>query len=191
MSSGRQERADARASEDVPDGNGGNSLPQNSGLLHVILNAALMAAFAYLFWAAGALPASRWEPLGSGTFPRIVLACLLVLNALTIITKASHARAEIRAHGKKFKKIASDSLRASGLVIATFAAFGVFLFAIHYLGFTLSAFLFIFVVQLMLGPITLKTSIMAFVIAAVTSLGVDFVFETYFNVFLPVGSLWR
>jgi hypothetical protein len=25
----------------------------------------------------------------------------------------------------------------------------------------------------------------------VTSLGVDFVFETYFNVFLPVGSLWR
>ncbi len=189
-SSGRQETAQASPSGKGPDG-GGGARPQDSGLLHVILNVAMMAAFIALFVVTGALPDSRWEPLGSGTFPRIVLGSLLVLNVLTIVTKAGQARAEIRARGAEFTKIAFDTLRASSLVIATFVAFGVFLLAIGYLGFTLSSFIFLIVVQLMLGPINRRSLVISFVIAAVTSLGLDYLFETYFNVFLPEGRLWR
>ncbi len=45
-------------------------------LAHVLLNIALAALFTALFVRAQALPSSMWEPLGSGSFPRLVLAAL-------------------------------------------------------------------------------------------------------------------
>lgn len=149
-----------------------------------------MAGFAYLFHAAGELPDSRWEPLGSGTFPRIVLGSLILLNVIMIVMKLGQARIEIR-DGRDFGRIVGETLRSSLLVIATFILFGVFLLAISPLGFVLSAILFILVLQLLLGPITVNSVIVAGIVAAVTAIGVDYVFDAYFNVFLPQGRLWR
>jgi putative tricarboxylic transport membrane protein len=164
---------------------------EDSAILHILLNLAFAAGFAYFFYAAGELPDSRWEPLGSGTFPRIVLGCLMVLNVIMVAMKLGRARAEVRQHGRDLGRIVSDAFQSSFLAIATFALFGLFLLAISPLGFTLSAFLFILVLQILLGPITVKGVIIAFIVAAVTAFGLDYVFETYFNVFLPQGRLWR
>jgi putative tricarboxylic transport membrane protein len=164
---------------------------EDSAVLHILLNLVFLVGFAFLFYAAGDLPDSRWEPLGSGTFPRIVLGSLMLLNATIIIMKLGAARGEIRERGRNFHRIVGDALGSSLLVIATFGLFGVFLVAIPLFGFVLSAFLFILILQLLLGPITVKSVIVASIVAAVTAIGVDYVFENYFNVFLPQARLWR
>lgn len=164
---------------------------EDSPALHILLNLAFLVGFAFLFYAAGDLPDSRWEPLGSGAFPRIVLGSLMLLNATIIIMKLGAARGEVREHGRNFHRIVGNALGSSLLVIATFGLFGVFLVAIPLFGFVLSAFLFILILQLLLGPITVKSVIVASIVAAVTAIGVDYVFENYFNVFLPQARLWR
>jgi putative tricarboxylic transport membrane protein len=167
-------------------------MAEDSPVLHILLNLTFLVGFAFLFYAAGDLPDSRWEPLGSGTFPRIVLGSLMLLNATIIIMKLGAARGEIRDHGRDFHRIVGDALGSSLLVIATFGLFGLFLVAIPLFGFVLSAFLFILILQLLLGrPITVKSVIVASIVAAVTAIGVDYVFENYFNVFLPQARLWR
>jgi putative tricarboxylic transport membrane protein len=172
-------------------GDAGSGGAEASALLHVLLNLAFIAAFAFLYHSAGALPDSRWEPLGSGTFPRIVLVTLILLSVLMIATKLRQAADEVRENRRDFGRIVGDALASSFLVIATFLLFGLFLLAIAPLGFVLSAFLFILTLQLILARITVKGVIVAVAVAAVTAVGVDFVFETYFGVFLPQGRLWR
>lgn len=143
----------------------------------------LGAACAGLFVQALGLPASRWEPLGAGTFPAIVLAILGGLCLLGAVLEAVAEKGERGSFGAW--------LVAHRLVFTTGAAFVVFVLLVPLLGFPIASFLFLLGVQLHLAPWSVKTGVIAVAIALVFSWGLAWLFADVFQIFLPRGLLWR
>lgn len=143
----------------------------------------LAAACGGLFVKALALPASRWEPLGAGTFPAILLAVLTGLCLLGAVLEAlspKGARSSVRAW-----------LVAHRLVLTTAAAFALFVLLLPQLGFPLASFFFLLGVQLHLAPWSVRSGVLALVLAFVFSYGLAWLFADVFEIFLPTGLLWR
>lgn len=135
-----------------------------------------------LFFVALQLPASRWEPLGAGTFPGIVLVLMIILCGFGI------------AQEMRFRPRSGPGLGATlwsyRLVIFTFAAFAIYTFALPLFGFGLSTFVFLLVVQFGLAPSTWTARAIALVIALVFSFGTEWFFKDLFGIFLPRASLF-
>ncbi|HSK39470.1 MAG TPA: tripartite tricarboxylate transporter TctB family protein [Arenibaculum sp.] len=152
-------------------------------------NRARLAAYAILglaslglFVRARALPTSRWEPLGAGTFPSIILAVLAVLCVVGLAGEAM-SRTTVR---QGF----AAQLRSHRLVIFTFAAFAVYVLLLPHLGFDIATFVFLMAVQLRLAPATRTARAVALVLAVVFSFGLSRLFADAFNIFLPrIGLL--
>lgn len=147
--------------------------------------ALLAAAGAALFVRAGDLPSSRWEPLGAGAFPRLVLALLVVL---CLMAMAGSARVLIGRSG--FSRMAAWTghyIRARRLVVTVFAALALYLWAMRPLGFGLSTFLFLLAAEFAIAPRRWTAWAISLVVALVFSFGLQFLFAEVFNVFLPRG----
>ncbi|MEQ5856098.1 tripartite tricarboxylate transporter TctB family protein [Halomonas sp. EF61] len=152
-------------------------------LAHVLLNIALAALFTALFVRAQALPSSMWEPLGSGSFPRLVLAALVALN-LAIAFK--EARAFLRQSPGERGQVGAWIWRHR-LAFAVLALFAVYIIALPWLGFSLASLAFLLAGQWLLGARSLKALAIAVVVALVFSLGVDTLFRDVFVISLPRG----
>lgn len=135
-----------------------------------------------LFFVALQLPASRWEPLGAGTFPAIVLALMIILCGFGIAQEARLKPGTGATLGA--------TLRSHRLVIFTFLAFAIYTFALPLIGFGLSTFAFLLVVQLGLAPRTWTARAIALAIALVFSFGTERFFADLFGIFLPRASLF-
>lgn len=152
-------------------------------------NRARLAAYAVLglaslglFLRARALPASRWEPLGAGTFPSIILAVLTVLCVAGLAGEAMN-RTTVR---QGF----AAQLRAHRLVIFTFVAFALYVLLLPHLGFNIATFVFLMAVQLRLAPATWTARAVAILLAVVFSFGLNRLFADAFTIFLPrIGLL--
>lgn len=129
-----------------------------------------------------ALPASRWEPLGAGTFPAIVLSVLIALCALGLIQEARGGF----SGGFSFGAV----VRSHRLVIVTFTCFVLCVLALPFFGFGISTFVFLTAAQLTLAPKTWKARVIALIIAVVFSFGLVWFFGELFNIFLPRSSLF-
>jgi putative tricarboxylic transport membrane protein len=149
----------------------------------------LIALCGWLYVVAGDLPASRWEPLGAGAFPRLVVATLAVFCAIA----ALHSVRKLMTSSQWAE--AGPGLRAwlaqHRLVLALFAGFGAYLAVIAQIGFVLSSFVFLLFAQLVLAPRTWRAWAVALVIAVAFSWGINFLFAEVFNIFLPRGRLFR
>lgn len=152
---------------------------------HLLSYALILALAAWLFWEAGDLPASRWEPLGAGTFPRLVLGGLAVLAATALVGEFRLWRRE----GGAFRLALWPALVRYRLVVAVLGFFLVYVAALPQLGFSLASLGFLFATQLVLGPKTPRAIAVMAVVALVFSFGLDWLFAEAFNVFLPRGRL--
>lgn len=161
----------------------------DSALLQFALNLVMLAGFGYLFWEATTLPESRWEPLGAGAFPRVILGLLMLLNVIVLIQSAPRARAELGYGPAALFAIAWDTAKEFRTVFTVLGAFGVFLILIRPFGFMIAAFLFTLGVQMLLGPRTLRNLVISTIIAAVVAAGLQIFFAQALNVFLPRGPL--
>ena len=179
--SGRPDRPEDDAAPQ-PEGISGDS-----GLLQFAFNLVMLAGFGYLFWEAMALPESRWEPLGAGTFPRVLHGALMLLNVIMLIQSAPQARAELGHGPRQLFGVAWRTMLEFRTVFTVLGAFGVFLILIRPLGFVIAAFLFAFGVQLLLGPRTWRNLVISAIIAAVATVGLQVFFAEALNVFLPRG----
>ena len=159
----------------------------DSALLQFAFNLLMLVAFGYLFWEAMALPESRWEPLGAGTFPRMVLGVLMFLNVVMIIQTARQALSELRYGPRALFDVALRTTLEFRLVFSVLGAFALFLLLIRPLGFLIAAFLFAFGVQLLLGPRTWRNLVISAIIALVLSVGLQVLFAQVLHVFLPRG----
>lgn len=152
---------------------------------HVALNALLAALFVFLFVRAGALPSSMWEPLGSGSFPRLVLGVLILLN-LGIIVQ------ELR-RGLGSSRSAQDLWRSwlwrHRLALGMLALFAVYALIVPTLGFRLASFAFLMLAQILLGARRLRGLAIATVIALLFSFGIEMLFRDVFTIGLPRGVL--
>jgi putative tricarboxylic transport membrane protein len=149
----------------------------------------LIALSGGLYLVARDLPASRWEPLGAGAFPKLVLGTLALFCAIAAVHSirklvTSSQWAEPGAGARAW-------LVRHRFVVILFAGFGIYLAAIAQLGFTLASFAFLLFAQVLLAPRRWQSWVIALAIAAIFSWGVNLLFAEVFDVFLPRGRLFR
>ena len=146
---------------------------------------AIGLAAAVLFVRAGDLPVSRWEPLGAGSFPRLVFALLVLLTALDAFAIVRRLRAGPPLARGALAALPRRWIVERHLVIALFAAFGVYLAAVGRLGFPVATLGFMLVAGLLLAPRTPRAWAVALVLALAFSFGLNALFANVFDVFLP------
>ncbi len=190
MSDPRSDNASGRPDRPEDDAPQSGAIAGDSALLQFALNLVMLAGFGYLFWEAMALPESRWEPLGAGTFPRVLLGVLMFLNVVMLIQSARQARAELGYGPRALFDVAWRTMLEFRMVFTVLGAFGLFLILIRPLGFVIAAFLFAFGVQMLLGPRTWRNLVISAIIAAVVSVGLQVFFAQALYVFLPRGPFF-
>ena len=143
----------------------------------------MLASFGLFFVAAGILT-SRFENRGSGAFPRIVLATIAFLaviaisDALREVPRQTYGRFAVQTRGW---------VRGRYLVFIILGALALYVLAIPIIGFSIASFVFVFAVQVILMPRRTKSVVIAFVIALIFSVGINWLFAEVFTVFLPRG----
>ena len=155
-------------------------------LARLVLDVGLALGSIALFVNAGRLPASRWEPLGAGSFPQIVFALL----ALLAILSAAGSLRRLSAGGKSLdwrevRALPGRWLRERYLVVALFALFGLYIAAVPRMGFPVATFGFMLVAGVLLAPRTPRAWLIGLALAIAFSFGLEFLFAEVFNVFLP------
>ncbi len=156
---------------------------QAAELSRLISYLIIAAIAAYLFFEAGSLPASRWEPLGAGSFPRLVFGLLvaLCLTASLGSVRKLLGTSELSSYGAEIVRW----IRQRRLVVLVFSLFAVYLIVIPMLGFALASFGFLLATMLLLAPRTPRSWLIAAVLAVIFSYGLAALFADAFNVFLP------
>lgn len=144
----------------------------------------LLLASVGLFLSANAIPASRFERLGAGSFPKIVFAGIALVAVIAIIDALR--KIPRAAYGRFMGETVRWACRRY-LVFIVLAALGACLVAIPLLGFSLAAFLFIFALELVLMPRRPVPMIVGLVVAVVFSFGLNWLFAEVFTVYLPRG----
>lgn len=171
------DRVDASAQAEASPSRAGGNRPR------LVAYAALGLGSLGLFFQALSLPASRWEPLGAGTFPAIILGLLIALCALGAVTEAM-ARRETGPG-------IVASITSHRLAIVTFVAFAAYIVLLPVLGFGLATFGFLLVAQIWLAPATWTARAVSLVLAITFSFGLEWLFAEAFNIFLPRASLFN
>ncbi|SDL39288.1 Tripartite tricarboxylate transporter TctB family protein [Modicisalibacter muralis] len=154
-------------------------------MAHIVFNGLLAALFIFLFVRAGSYPSSMWEPLGSGTFPRLVLGMLVLFNVMIVVQETRHF---LRASPLPAKACRAWIWRHR-LMFGVLLLFALLVFAVPTLGFRWSSLVFLFVTQVLLGARHWKSLLIAGVIAVAFSFGVEIVFREVFLISLPRGLL--
>ncbi|WP_081694711.1 tripartite tricarboxylate transporter TctB family protein [Halomonas huangheensis] len=154
-------------------------------LAHLILNGCLALLFTALFLQAGNLPSSMWEPLGSGSFPRLVLAILVVINLAIMVKELRRFRA--LPAGKP--GMVSEWIKRHRLAFGVLALLAVYILCVPWLGFALASLGFVLAGQWLLGARTPRSLAIALVIALCFSFGIDLLFREVFVISLPRGLL--
>jgi hypothetical protein len=137
---------------------------------------------------ASVLPASRWEPLGAGSFPELVFSALAVLCAIAAIKSVVDIRRAGDAGGvwaafRRWLWVRRVSFAFYGLLV-------VYLAVLKSVGFSVATFVFLLIAQLMIAGVSRRVVISALIAAAVFSFGLNMLFADVFNVFLPRGTLF-
>lgn len=143
---------------------------------------ALGALAAGLAWLASGLPASRWEPLGAGTFPAMVFAALALLCGIGAV-------GEILARPALASSV-GEWLHRQRLVIFVLASFALYVLVLPWLGFAPATCAFLLITQLRLAPRRPGAWLLAALLAVLFSFGLAWLFANAFNIFLPRPRLW-
>lgn len=145
----------------------------------------LLATSGGLFWEATTIPTSRFEVLGAGAFPMLVHGCLILLLASAIISSLREIPAAAYA---RFAEDFQAWLMARRLVFVLFVCLGLYLAVMPVIGYPIATFVFLVVLQFWFAPKTKTAALIVLVLAIVFSVGLNWLFDEVFNVFLPRGS---
>jgi hypothetical protein len=146
----------------------------------------LLLASIGLFLSANAIAESRFEKLGAGAFPKIVFVGLAIVSGIAIID--SVRKIPGTAYGRFMTQTAAW-VRRRYLVFVCLGALTAYLLAIPLLGFSIASLIFLLGLQVILMPRTVKSIVIATIIALVFSYGLNWLFAEVFNVFLPRGVI--
>jgi len=144
----------------------------------------LLATSGGLFWEATAIPTSRFEVLGAGAFPMLVHGCLIVLLVSAITSSLR------RLPASAYAQFAGDFqawLKARQLVFVLFVCLGLYLAMMPVIGYSIATFVFLAVLHFWFAPKTKSAAATVLVLAIVFSVGLNWLFDEVFNVFLPRG----
>ena len=163
---------------------GRESAPNNErakAVSHIIFNIALLIIAVMMFNNAGSLPSSAWEPIGSGSFPRLILAILTILSCIIIIKEIAKLR--------NTNALASGSIKAwlwqHRLAFGVLSLFAFYAIALPLIGFRWSTLPFVLACQFLLGARRPKQLVIAIIIAIFMSFGLEALFRHVFTISLP------
>lgn len=144
-----------------------------------------------LFMLTFGLPPAVMVPVGPAFYPRVVILILGVLSIILIVL-------DVLAMQRQRSGVAVASGAAAAttgpapnyrLVLATFVEFGLYILLIPLVGFRISTFLFVLLLEITLEwPRSPKHWVLAVLVAVATSLVCFYVFEDYLSVLLPRGT---
>ena len=138
-----------------------------------------------------ALLAATWNlpgptllvPVGPGFYPRIILGITAVLAAVLVVSDFVARRRSAARPGK-----AVPGTENYQLVMLVFAVFGFYVGLLPWIGFRISTFAFVAVLQAVLDPPrNRKRWFVVGVVALVTTVIGYYLFERYLQVLLPRG----
>lgn len=152
---------------------------------HIVFNAVLALLFAFMFVRAGDLPSSMWEPMGAGTFPRLVLALLVIFNVMIIAKEFPH----LKRISPLSQGAVRDWLLQHRLAFGVLLLFGLLTAAVPVVGFRWASFPFLIACQYLLGARSGRALIIAALVALALSFGLDSLFRHVFTISLPRG-MW-
>lgn len=154
------------------------------GITGLVCLAISLGLFALTF----ELPPPAVVSIGPAFYPRIVLSLLALLSAILIVLDFSALR-RARAAVAEMPSTSGSPPPNYRLVLATFVEFGIYIALLPPLGFRIATFLFVLALQATLEwPRTIKSWIIAVVVAIATSIVCYLVFENYLSVLLPRGT---
>ena len=141
----------------------------------------ILAACAVLWWMTLDLKENPLVPIGPGFYPRIVIGITALFAALVVVGDA--------LAGRRGRPPAQPGAKANyPLVLASFAAFGVYVISLPWLGFRVGTFLYVAAAAgLLAQPRDAKGWLKVLVLALLTAAITYFVFERYLQVLLPRG----
>lgn len=142
-----------------------------------------LAASLGLLAATHGLPeASLLVPVGPGFYPRIILGITAALGLLLLVTDVIGRR---RVPASTKAPVSANY----GLVLLSFAVFGIYVFLLPYVGFRIATLIFVGAMQVTLQPpADRKGWFTVAVVALLTTLVTYYLFEHYLLVLLPRGS---
>ncbi|MCG6658403.1 tripartite tricarboxylate transporter TctB family protein [Halomonas campisalis] len=146
-----------------------------------LLSYAIIASLALLMsLKAGSLPASRWEPMSAGAFPRIIFLSIAVLCTIAFVT-------ELFKQGLPRTTWATclQSIVKLKTVIVNLVLFIAYMAFLPWLGFMTSTFLYLSAAQILMAPKRLTAIVIALLVAAVFSAGPYYLFSEVFSIYLP------
>jgi hypothetical protein len=158
---------------------GGDEVRRGLGIICVIL--AIMVAAAMIYWDSLSLRAGVYDPLGSGTMPRIIASTIIVLS-LVALFQTFLTRAPIRAFEPEDTSFAPRPWLAASI-------FGYLIMCVVLLHarlpFGLSSTLFLFVSALSIRRFEKSAILPAALCAVVVGYGLTYLFGAVFGVDLP------
>ena len=132
---------------------------------------------------AGQLPPSLLGGVGSDFVPKILAVGTGILSVLQIISG-------VKTMKKDFSGEAADEDRPEYItVLATVAAFGIYVTVMEKVGFLISSIVYLFAQMVILAPKEKRNFLLLAVIAVVFNIVVYFIFRNALNVMLPKGIL--
>ena len=148
-----------------------------------VVGALLAGLSVFLLWQTRTIPHPPFVPLGPAFYPRVVLWTFFGLSVVLLVSGLRAGRPTSRADLAAW-------LARHRLVLAAFALFGLYVFAMPRLGYLLSTMLFTAATQWLLGRRGVRRLPGVTAVAVGTALVTWLVFERYLYVLLPRGSLW-
>lgn len=129
---------------------------------------------------AGALPASRWEPMSAGTFPQLIFSSIAVLCVVAIIF-------ELAKHGLPVTTLKTAWQRLISLkrVLVNLGLFVLYMVLMPWAGFIAATFGYLLAAQLYLAPRKPLSLLIALGVALLFSFGPYYLFADVFSIYLP------
>lgn len=156
------------------------------GIAGLVCLALSIGLFALTF----GLPPAVMVPVGPAFYPRVVILILGILSVILIVFDVlAMQRQRAAAVAPRATAAAAGPAPNYRLVLATFVEFGVYILLIPLLGFRISTFLFVLLLEITLEwPRSPRHWIVMILVAVATSLVCFYVFEDYLSVLLPRGT---
>ena len=154
------------------------------GIAGLVCLALSIGMFALTF----GLPPAAMVPIGPAFYPRVVILILGILSVILIVLDVLALRSQpVRVTAAK--AASAGPAPNYRLVLATFVEFGLYIALIPLIGFRISTFLFVLLLEVTLEwPRSPRHWILMAVVAVATSVVCFYVFEDYLSVLLPRGT---
>lgn len=138
-----------------------------------------------MLWAAQSIPPPAYESLGSGFFPTILSALLIVFSLVTFVRSLSPAASEKRTGISVGAAVRGWMTPDNGRILVCALMTIVYVVVIKYTGFVATSIVFLLTIMVYLSKRTRKEVIYSVIVTASYVFAIYYTFVHLLSIFLP------